>query len=166
MGAMDILYVIAMKLIGLYRVLSWIAMKIAATPVKDIVTKVYKDAGVTMNGKQSYDIQVKNENFYLRSAHEKSLGLGESYMDGWWDCERLDEFFARVLEAGTYQKMLYLPDRIAHYIQFDLFNLQTSQRSWEVAEKHYNLGKLSLNKCKVIIPVKNHHHSLLGHKCR
>jgi cyclopropane-fatty-acyl-phospholipid synthase len=30
---------------------------------------------------------------------EGLLGAGESYMDGWWDCEALDEMVTRVLRA-------------------------------------------------------------------
>ena len=34
-----------------------------------------------------------------RVAAYGSLGLGEAYMDGDWECDRLDGFFARVLRA-------------------------------------------------------------------
>lgn len=37
---------------------------------------------------------------FKRVLQEGSLGLGESYMDGWWECERLDIFFSKVLRAG------------------------------------------------------------------
>ena len=50
-------------------------------------------AGITINGNHPWDIKVHNPNFYRRVLAEGSLGLGESYMDGWWDCKRLDELF-------------------------------------------------------------------------
>jgi cyclopropane-fatty-acyl-phospholipid synthase len=46
------------------------------------------------------DLRIKNPLFFKRVLQEGSLGLGESYMDGWWDCERLDIFFHKVLRAG------------------------------------------------------------------
>ncbi len=62
-------------------------------------------ADVEIGGERPWDLQVHNEKFYQRVLAEGSLGLGESYMDGWWDCDRLDEFFhgtalARYLNYG------------------------------------------------------------------
>ncbi len=58
------------------------------------------NAGIRINGMNSWDIQVYNDKFYQRVLSQGTLGLGESYMDSWWDCEKLDEFFHRVMEAG------------------------------------------------------------------
>ncbi len=43
--------------------------------------------------------------FFKRVLQEGSLGLGESYMDGWWECERLDIFFHKVLRAGLEKQL-------------------------------------------------------------
>ena len=48
---------------------------------------------------------VHNERFYDRVLAQRSLGLGESYMDGWWDCEKLDEFFYRILRSQIDNKV-------------------------------------------------------------
>ncbi len=57
-------------------------------------------AGIEINGSAPSDLRVKNPLFFKRVLQEGSLGLGESYMDGWWECERLDIFFHKVLRAG------------------------------------------------------------------
>ena len=62
-------------------------------------------AGVAINGDQSHDITVHNELLYPRVLTYLELGLGESYMDQWFDCERLDEFFVRVLSAGLEKRV-------------------------------------------------------------
>ncbi|MGB2688489.1 MAG: hypothetical protein WBC36_05855 [Desulfobacterales bacterium] len=49
-------------------------------------------ADITINGDRPWGIQVYNEKLYPRVLAHGSLGLGESYMDGWWDCEKLDKF--------------------------------------------------------------------------
>lgn len=46
----------------------------------------------------SSPIRELNPNFG-RLLAEGTLGLGESYMDGWWDVEALDEFIARLRRA-------------------------------------------------------------------
>ena len=44
-------------------------------------------AQVQVNGSNPWDITVHDPRFYDRVLRETSLGLGESYMDGWWDSE-------------------------------------------------------------------------------
>lgn len=97
-------------------------------------------AGITVNGDQPYDIQVHNKNLYQRVLSQGSLGLGESYMDGWWDCQQLDEFITRVLRAE-------LPAQVKRYwkvawyvIRAKVFNLQKRSRAFQVGEHHYDIG--------------------------
>lgn len=71
-----------------------------------IVSELLGRAGITINGSSPSDPQVKHPDFFKRVLREGSLGLGESYMDGWWECERLDIFFTRVLRAGLENQLL------------------------------------------------------------
>ncbi len=63
-------------------------------------------ANIHICGDKPGDIQVHNLDLYERVLREGSLGLGESYMDGWYDCDHLDEFIYRLFTAGLYQKTL------------------------------------------------------------
>ncbi|WMH62852.1 hypothetical protein J3L18_31260 [Mucilaginibacter gossypii] len=56
-------------------------------------------AGVQTDGGNLADIRVLDDRFYGRVIREGSLGLGEAYMDRWWDCERLDNLIYRLLMA-------------------------------------------------------------------
>src|SRR5437660_344260 len=56
-------------------------------------------AGIRLNGPDPWDIQVHDERFFGRALAEGSIGVGESYMDGWWDVPALDEFFTRFRRA-------------------------------------------------------------------
>lgn len=99
-----------------------------------------KEAGITVNGTNPWDIQVHDDRFYLRVLEWKNLGLGEAYMDGWWSCQRIDEFIYRILKGNLESKirggfrylLCFLPARFS--------NLQSPQKSRVVAEKHYDLG--------------------------
>src|SRR5712691_577196 len=62
--------------------------------------QVLAHAGITLNGDAPSDLHVQDARLATRVLAQGSLGLGEAYMDGWWDCEHLDEFFARVLQAN------------------------------------------------------------------
>jgi len=59
---------------------------------KKIVHELLEKAGVTINGDHPWDLQVHDERLYDRVLRDASLGLGEAYMDGWWDCEAIDAF--------------------------------------------------------------------------
>ncbi|HEX7030213.1 MAG TPA: cyclopropane fatty acyl phospholipid synthase [Gammaproteobacteria bacterium] len=107
--------------------------------VQDVLARADVRVQETRAGVRPWDIQVNDSRFYRRALLQGSLGLGESYMDGWWDCERLDELFVRLLRAGLdtavsdwHRALLSLRTR--------LFNLQTRSRAFRVGEQHYDLG--------------------------
>jgi hypothetical protein len=57
-----------------------------------VVTKLFDAAGIHINGSWPWDPQVHNPQFYARIVAQGSLGLGEFYMEGDWDCEKLGYF--------------------------------------------------------------------------
>ena len=97
-------------------------------------------AGIEINGSRPFDIQVKNPDFFKRVLQQGSLGLGESYMDGWWECERLDMFFQRVVSAGLEKKLPHHLKDTLRIAAARLTNLQSKKRAWIVGKEHYDLG--------------------------
>src|SRR6266566_411762 len=79
------------------RLVQWIANRGAIEPVSRLLDR----AGVTVNGRRPWDIQVHDERFFARVLRSGGLGAGESYMDGWWDCEAIDQLVERVLTADA-----------------------------------------------------------------
>lgn len=73
----------------------------SADSAKKIANKYLVDAGIKINGKKPWDIKVHNDKAYERILSQGTLGVGESYMDGWWDCDALDELVARVARPGS-----------------------------------------------------------------
>jgi len=97
-------------------------------------------AGIEINGTRPFDIKVKNPEFFKRVLQEGSLGLGESYMDGWWECERLDIFFHKVVQAGLEKKLPHHLKDTLRIAVARLSNLQSRKRAWIVGKEHYDLG--------------------------
>lgn len=62
--------------------------------------------GIRINGDNPWDIQVHNPRFYTRVMLSGTLGIGESYMDGDWDCANLDELARRFLMDTVHPKRL------------------------------------------------------------
>ena len=112
----------------------------AAQKSEKIIRELLEIASVEVNGKYPYDIQVHNPNFYRRVLEETSLGLGESYMDGWWDCDDLAELVYRVLKANLDSKVLGNWKIALQVLKSRLFNLQTRSRALKVGEDVYDLG--------------------------
>ena len=111
-------------------------------PPPAIIRELAGDAGVTINGDAPWDIRILDERVYQLVLTKGSLGFGEAYMDGMWECERLDQLFHRLLSARVEEKIdnwsqLRL---LGEILRHSLFNLQSSRRAFQVGEQHYDIG--------------------------
>src|ERR1700730_15480588 len=103
------------------------------------ITEILSYAGIGVNGPEPWDIQVHDERFFNRALGEGSIGVGESYVDGWWDVQALDEFFTRFRRADLASKVHDLKTALL-IVKTRVLNLQTMQRAKQVAQEHYDLG--------------------------
>ena len=103
-----------------------------------LVTARLRDAGVTVDGDAPHDMRVRDRRTFRRIVLEHSVGLGESYMDGWWDCDAPDQLIERLLRAGSEQAFNPLTPA-ARRVRDRALNLQSRRRSRTVAEVHYDL---------------------------
>jgi len=108
---------------------------------KRTVSKLFESVDIEVNGSRSFDIQVHNDLFYSRVLSGGSLALGESYMDGWWDCKALDQFCYKLLR-GRIDKQVNVtnPAFIMHFLKAYFFNAQSKKRAYIVGEEHYDTG--------------------------
>ncbi len=97
-------------------------------------------ADIQINGDRPWDIAVHNQALFARVLGQGSLGLGESYMDGWWDSPALDQFFFKILRANLAQKMPCAFNSILTCLKSKFLNLQSKSRAFQVGEQHYDLG--------------------------
>ena len=104
------------------------------------VQRIFQVAGVKINGSNPWDIQVHDSRFYKRLLLHRAKGLGESYMDGWWDCAAVDELFFRLQNRIEVSSRLDGLFNLCQTFYYYVFNQQSKSRSLEVAELHYNLN--------------------------
>ncbi|MFI5295104.1 MAG: cyclopropane fatty acyl phospholipid synthase [Thermodesulfovibrionales bacterium] len=107
---------------------------------KAAIKEILSQAGITVGGDMPWDIQVADKRFYHRVLREGSLGLGESYMDGWWDCEELDTFLAKLLPINPEEKIKADWRLLLHAIGEVIFNHGRKSRAFHVGEGHYDKG--------------------------
>ncbi len=107
-----------------------------------VLAALAQQAGLRFNGNQPWDIRVHEADVYSRIKLQGSLGFGESYMDGQWDCYAMDEMFNRVMTAGIERKLGSLARLrlLGEIIRQRLFNLQNEKRAYQVGERHYDIG--------------------------
>ena len=107
---------------------------------RSLVKQLLSLANVEVNGSNPWDIQVHDERFYKRAVTEVELGLGESYLDGWWDVEKLDEMIFRVIRADLQNKIKHNLKVALQLSGFYFINMQARRRAFIIGEKHYDLG--------------------------
>jgi cyclopropane-fatty-acyl-phospholipid synthase len=105
----------------------------------DTLERILGAAGIAIDGTAPWDIRVHDDRFFTRVLTLGTLGLGESYMDGWWDCPRLDQMTDRALRCDVDDELIEWRDRL-FVVWTRLRNLQTVARARQVAEQHYDLG--------------------------
>ncbi|MDP4267677.1 MAG: cyclopropane fatty acyl phospholipid synthase [Bacteroidota bacterium] len=107
---------------------------------KKIAEEILEYADIKINGGNSWDIQVYNEDFYHRAITEGELGIGESYMEGWWDVNNVDEFIFRILRAHLDEKIKRNFRIMAKVFSAKIFNFQSKNKSFYNGQRHYDLG--------------------------
>lgn len=103
------------------------------------VEKMLATADVAVDGDRPWDLQVSHPGFFQRVLAQGSLGLGEAYMDGWWQTGSLDQLLYRLVSASLDQRagslVLYFDALRAR-----LLNCQRRGRAHIVGEQHYDIG--------------------------
>lgn len=113
-------------------------------PFRHRIEQLFHDADLWVDdtragGAEAWDPRIRDARFFRRVLAQGSLGLGESYMDGWWDVDDLDGMLFRLLTADIDQKVRGVGE-VWDALRARLLNMQSGARSFEVGERHYDLG--------------------------
>ena len=102
--------------------------------------KMLEPAGIQLNGPNAWDVQVHDNALFPRLVRDGTLGLGEAYMDGWWDCPALDEMINRAFRAGLEDAVRNNSRFLLYLLGCRLLNRQSRARAFQVGEQHYDIG--------------------------
>jgi cyclopropane-fatty-acyl-phospholipid synthase len=97
-------------------------------------------AGIEVGGGLPQDIVVHDRRVYGRVIRNGSLGLGEAYLDGWWDSPALDETLACIMRARLSEEIGRGWRKVASALVARIMNLQSRRRALNVIERHYDIG--------------------------
>ncbi len=101
------------------------------------IIDLLEKADIKINGDRPWDVKIYNEIVFEKVISKGSLGLGESYMDGDWDSERVDLFIEKLIRAEPYKNKNISFAWL--YIKARLFNLQSFVGAKKVIDEHYDL---------------------------
>jgi cyclopropane-fatty-acyl-phospholipid synthase len=107
--------------------------------MRDTVANLLGRAGITIDGEEPYDIRVHDRRFYRRLIGDGSLGLGEAYVDGWWDARAVDEVIHRILDAEVGRRVTRTPRVVWMALLSRALNLQ-DRRAQRNVRVHYERG--------------------------
>ena len=108
--------------------------------IKQTMQDFLNQADVKINGKRPWDIQINHQGFYSRVLTGGSLALGESYMDGWWECKALDQLIDRFIRAKLDEKIKNLRHLTWNLIKAKIINQQKKSKAYKIGEWHYDIG--------------------------
>ncbi|HSH13843.1 MAG TPA: cyclopropane fatty acyl phospholipid synthase [Desulfurivibrionaceae bacterium] len=103
------------------------------------VETILSPAGVSINGNHPWDIQVKDRGFFPKVFLRGSLGLGESYMAGEWECEMLDDLVCRICRTDITARVKRTGE-VNAWIKSCLLNMQGCKRAFNIGRVHYDIG--------------------------
>jgi cyclopropane-fatty-acyl-phospholipid synthase len=95
--------------------------------------------GITVDGDQPFDVRVRNPAFYRKVMSQGIHGALDAYVDGWWDCDQLDELTARVMRAASRLPVSAWSTQCWNQLRARALNLQSRRRSLRI-QRHYDLG--------------------------
>lgn len=107
-----------------------------------VLRQLCANAGIRINGDAPWDIRIHDPRVYREVLTRGSLGFGESYIEGMWDCDQLDELFARLLRLDPTRQLpgLARAHLVWSALRQKVINLQSRSRAFQVGEQHYDAG--------------------------
>ncbi|WP_029041017.1 cyclopropane fatty acyl phospholipid synthase [Cucumibacter marinus] len=104
-----------------------------------LITELLNQCDIAVGGPSPWDVHIHDERLFDRVMLQGTLGLGEAYMDGWWDAEALDQALFRLIDHDVRNRIKIDLGLMLSLVRGRLLNLQRLNKD-EVGRKHYDLG--------------------------
>ncbi len=111
------------------------------------IRSLLQHTDITINGSNPWDMQVHDSRTYDAIIQHGLVGLGESYMNSWWDSPKLDEMLFRGIRARLDRRIsengsTFLQIMLAKFnlLKIIITNQQNKNKALEVGERHYDIG--------------------------
>lgn len=109
-------------------------------PMFEQLIAIMESSGLKVNGDAPHDPQIHHPDLAKRVFGEGMIAMGESYMDGWWDCDAMDEMVTRGMVGRNHTKLWNKKKMATQIIKARLYNFQKKSLAFKVGEEHYDTG--------------------------
>lgn len=103
-------------------------------------TDLLASADVRIDGSRPWDITVHDQRLFRRLVVDGTVGFADAYVDGWWDCDAIDQLCDSLQTANLARHVCLDRHSIVRTIVERTVNLQTLARARRNGEHHYDLG--------------------------
>jgi cyclopropane-fatty-acyl-phospholipid synthase len=110
--------------------------------INKLISKILLEADIKLNGKRPWDIRILNNDLFRRVISRGLVGAGEAYMDGWWECNAIDEMIFRITNKNLKSYIKKYPKIILSALMTKIFNFQGKSKAFNVAKRHYNISNI------------------------
>ncbi len=107
---------------------------------REIVENLLKQAGIIIGGNSPWDINVTDDRFFKSIIKDGELGLGESFMKGWWDSPSMDQMIFKLFESNIQDKVKENINTLLWIALAKITNFQSKNKAKLVGLKHYDIG--------------------------
>jgi cyclopropane-fatty-acyl-phospholipid synthase len=107
---------------------------------KEAISSILAARDIRTDGARPWDLRILDERFYGRVLAGGSLAFGESYMDGWWQSDQVDETIARILQDDPSESLGMPWSVVAQALYARAFNPQDSRAAFKNGQAHYDIG--------------------------
>ena len=107
---------------------------------KEFCLSILEKAGIPINSTEPWSMQVHDERLWDRVVAQHQLGLGEAYIEGWWDCPNIDQMLTRLLSIDATELLRPSASVVLHHLRSRVLNHQTKTKAAKNAKHHYNRG--------------------------
>ena len=97
----------------------------------EVMQDLARQAGIAIGGSAPWDVQIRDERVYARALRDGTLGVGEAYVEGWWDCQAIDQMIERLVRTRADEVLQECWVLVANAVRARVFNLQVA-RAFEV----------------------------------
>jgi cyclopropane-fatty-acyl-phospholipid synthase len=106
----------------------------------ELCIELLASAGITAGGDRPWDITVHDDRMWSRVLRDGTLGVGESYVEGWWDTPALDQFVDRAMRMRIGETLRENWMVVPHVLRAKVLNLQNLRRAFSNIHHHYDIG--------------------------
>lgn len=95
---------------------------------------------IKVGGSRPWDIQIKSDKTYSRVFRDGTLGFGEAYLNGEWECQAVDQLMEKIISGNLHEKVNRNIKFILYVLLAKIINYGRKDKAFEIGQHHYDIG--------------------------